>query len=72
MSQVLEAVTPIWCTEHLFSVWLTQLTQELLKDKFSIIILNLLKLINIITQIAEKQYFIFRLIKNKWNIILDC
>jgi len=55
VSQVLEAVTPIWCTEHLFSVWLTQLTQELLKDKFSIIILNLLKVINIITQIAEKQ-----------------
>ena len=55
VSQVLEAVTSIWCTEHLFSVWLTQLTQELLKDKFSIIILILLKVINIITQIAEKQ-----------------
>ena len=55
MSQVLEAVTSIWCTEHLFSVWLTQLTQELLKDKFSIMILFYPKVINIITQIAEKQ-----------------
>jgi hypothetical protein len=55
VSQVLEAVTPIWCTEHLLSVWLTQLTQELLKDKFSIMILFYPKVINIITQIAEKQ-----------------
>ena len=53
MSQVLEAVTSKWCTEHLFSEWLTQLTQELLKDKFSIMILFLMKVINIITQIAE-------------------
>ena len=37
VSQVLEAVTSTSCTEHLFSIWLTQLTQELLKDKFSII-----------------------------------
>ena len=39
MSQVLDAVTSTSCTEHLFSVWLTQLTQELLKDIFFIIIL---------------------------------
>jgi len=48
VSQVLEAVTSTSCTEHLFSVWLTQLTQELLKDIFFIIILFFIKLINII------------------------
>ena len=48
VSQVLEAVTSTSCTEHLFSIWLTQLTQELLKDKFFMIILFYIKLINII------------------------
>ena len=48
VSQVLEAVTSTSCTEHLFSIWLTQLTQELLKDKFFMIILFTIKLINII------------------------
>ena len=48
VSQVLEAVTSTSCTEHLFSIWLTQLTQELLKDKFFMIILFSIKLINII------------------------
>ena len=48
VSQVLEAVTSTSCTEHLFSIWLTQLTQELLKDKFFMIILYFIKLINII------------------------
>ena len=48
VSQVLEAVTSTSCTEHLFSIWLTQLTQELLKDKFFMIILFFIKLINII------------------------
>ncbi len=38
VSQVLEAVTSTSCTEHLFSIWLTQLTQELLKDIFFMII----------------------------------
>jgi hypothetical protein len=44
VSQVLDAVTSTSCTEHLFSVWLTQLTQELLKDIFFIIILIYIKL----------------------------
>jgi len=48
VSQVLEAVTSTSCTEHLFSIWLTQLTQELLKDIFFMIILFFIKLINII------------------------
>ena len=48
VSQVLEAVTSTSCTEHLFSIWLTQLIQELLKDKFFMIILFYIKLINII------------------------
>ena len=48
VSQVLEAVTSTSCTEHLFSIWLTQLTQELLKDKIFMIILFTIKLINII------------------------
>ena len=48
VSQVLEAVTSTSCTEHLFSIWLTQLIQELLKDKFFMIILFSIKLINII------------------------
>jgi hypothetical protein len=48
VSQVLEAVTSTSCTEHLFSIWLTQLTQELLKDIFFIIILFCMKLINIV------------------------
>jgi len=48
VSQVLEAVTSTSCTEHLFSIWLTQLTQELLKDIFFMIILFFIKLISII------------------------
>lgn len=48
VSQVLEAVTSTSCTEHLFSIWLTQLTQELLKDIFFMITLFFIKLINII------------------------
>ena len=43
VSQVLEAVTSTSCTEHLFSIWLTQLTQELLKDIFFMIILFFIK-----------------------------
>ena len=43
VSQVLEAVTSTSCTEHLFSERLIQLTQELLKDIFSITIFILNK-----------------------------